>query len=157
MTGLLRAKWSQTIWQLPELHHIWLALIAFLPQFLAFYLPASRDSMPAPVVAACLVSSQIGLLIFCLLNRRQRWVLILAAGLALNLIVIAANGGFMPLSMEAATQLIPKHVLENMQIGGRIGPGSKDILLPFDQMFFPWLADRFLSPSWFPYQFAFSI
>jgi hypothetical protein len=157
VVGQLHAKWTNSNWQSPELHHGWLVPVAFLPQFLAFYLPASRDSMPAPLVAACLVSSQAGLLVFCLLNRHQRWVLILAAGLALNLAVIAANGGFMPLSTEAAARLIPEHILRNMEIGSRIGPASKDILLPSDQMLFPWLSDRFLPPTWFPYQFAFSI
>lgn len=63
----------------------------------------------------------------------------------------------MPLSLEAAARLIPQHILQSMETGSRIGPASKDILLPFNQMVLPWLSDRFLPPAWFPYQFAFSI
>lgn len=154
--GPLAARWQHRSWQPPELHHYSLALLAFLPQFFAFYLPATRNSMSATLAAACLVGSQLGLLLFCLLNRQRPWILLLAAGLALNLLVIAANGGFMPLSLQAAERLIPNAVLQNMAIGGRIGPSSKDILLPYDRMVFPWLSDRFLPPTWFPYQFAFS-
>jgi len=157
LAGLLRARWAQKIWQPPELQYSWLALVAFLPQFFAFYLPASREYMSVPLAAACLVGSQVGLLIFCLLNRHQVGIMILAVGLLLNLLVITANGGFMPLSTQTAAQLIPEHILQNIKIGSRLGASSKDILLPFDAMVFPWLSDRFLPPAWFPYQFAFSI
>jgi hypothetical protein len=155
LVGQLRARQVGSAWQVPELQHSWLVPVAFLPQFFAFYLPASRERIPDAVAAICLVSSQIGLLIFCLLNRHQGGLKILGAGLLLNLLVITANGGFMPLSMETAEQLIPKHILENMKIGSRLDASSKDILLPFDAMVFPWLSDRF--PAWFPYRFAFSL
>jgi hypothetical protein len=157
LAGLLHARWSGTAWQPPELHHSWLALVAFLPQLFAFYLPASRNNIPASLAAICLVSSQAGLLLFCLINRHQPWLLLLATGLTLNLLVIIANGGFMPLSLEAAARLIPEHILQSIKIGSRLGPASKDILLPFDRMVFPWLSDRFVPPAWIPYQFAFSM
>jgi hypothetical protein len=157
LAGMLCARLAQKIWQPPELNYSWLALVAFLPQFFAFYLPASREYISVPLAAACLVGSQIGLLIFCLLNRHQVGIMILAVGLFLNLLVITANGGFMPLSTQSAAQLIPEHMLQNIKIGSRLGASSKDILLPFDAMVFPWLSDRFLSPTWLPYQFAFSI
>jgi hypothetical protein len=157
LVGLLRARWAEKTWQFPQLRHSWLVLIAFLPQLFAFYLPVSRDYISVSLAAVCLVGSQVGLLLFCLLNRQQTWILILAAGLFLNLLVITANGGFMPLSTQTAAQLIPEHILQNIKIGSRLGASSKDILLPLDAMAFPWLSDRFLPPAWFPYQFAFSI
>jgi hypothetical protein len=157
IVGLAGARWQNKSWRPPEFHHDWLVPVAFLPQLLAFYLPISRIYMPDILVAICLVSSQVGLLVFCLLNRHNRWILLIAAGLALNLAVIAANGGFMPLSPEAAARFVPDHILQNIKIGSRVDQTSKDILLPFDQMIFPWLSDRFLPPTWFPYQFAFSI
>jgi hypothetical protein len=157
MVGLINARWQNKSWQPPEFQHGWLVPVAFMPQLLAFYLPTSRIPMPDLLVAICLVSSQVGLLVFCLLNRHNRWVLLLAAGLALNLVVISANGGFMPLSPEVAARFVPDHILQNIKIGSRLDVTSKDVLLPFDKMVFPWLSDRFLPPTWFPYQFAFSI
>lgn len=155
LVGQLRARLAGSTWQAPQLHHTWLVLVAFLPQFFAFYLPASRNHIPDTLAAVCLVSSQVGLLIFCLLNRHQSGIVILGIGLFLNLLVISANGGFMPLSMETAAQLIPEHIFRDIKIGSRLGASSKDIFLPFDDMVFPWLSDRF--PAWFPYRFAFSI
>jgi hypothetical protein len=157
LAGLLRARWTGKTWQPPELHHGWFALLAFLPQFFAFYLPASREYFSAPLAAGCLVGSQVGLLLFCWLNRKLPGIPILAFGLFLNLLVISANGGFMPLSTQAAARLIPEHILQDIKIGSRLGASSKDILLPFNAMVFPWLSDRLLPPAWFPYQFAFSI
>jgi hypothetical protein len=157
LVGLLRVKWAGKIWQPPELQYSWLALAAFLPQFFAFYLPSSREYIPTPLVAICLIGSQAGLLFFCLLNRNLPGMPVLATGLFLNLLVITANGGFMPLSTQAAEQLIPEHILQNIKVGSRLGGSSKDILLPFDAMVFPWLSDRLLPPTWLPYQFAFSI
>jgi len=155
--GLLRAKWKKQSWRPPELQHVWLVSVAFLPQLLVFYLPGWRAHLPDTLVAASLVGSQVGLLVFCLLNRHQIGMMVLAVGLLLNLLVITANGGFMPLSTETAAQLIPQHILRSLELGSPLGAGSKDILLTPDAIVFPWLADRFLPPGWFPYRFAFSI
>jgi len=42
------------------------------------------------------------LLVFCWINRRVTGVWLLALGLTLNLLVIAANGGFMSISPQTA-------------------------------------------------------
>jgi hypothetical protein len=157
LVGLLRARLENQPWQLPELRHIWLVLVSFVPQFIVFYLPAAHISLSDSVVRACLVGSQVGLVTFCLLNRQFLGIRVLAVGLLLNLVVIVANGGFMPLSTETAVQLIPESILRGIQIGSRVSVGSKDILLAPGGIVFPWLADRFLPPAWFPYRFAFSL
>jgi len=155
--GLLRARWQHQPWQPPELKYLWLVVLAFAPQLLVFYLPGWRAQLPDVVVGVCLVGSQVGLLVFCLLNRRHNGMLILAGGLALNLLVIVANGGFMPLGTDTAARLMPAQVLQGLKIGSPLGGHSKDILLAPGQIVFPWLADRFMPPSWFQYQFAFSM
>ena len=155
--GVPYALWQRQSWQPPDLKHVWLALVSFLPQFFAFYLPATRTQLPNTWVAAGLVTSQLGLLVFCLLNWRLIGMRVLAVGLSLNLLVIAANGGFMPMSTETAAQLIPAQVLRNLVVGSRLGAGSKDILLSPTGIIFPWLADRFLPPEWFAYRFTFSL
>ncbi len=156
LAGLCWAKWRKTNWQPPVLRSFWLIFVAFLPQVFAFYLPGVRNQIAAPVAAVCLVTSQVGLLLFCLLNRRLPGMYILAFGLLLNLAVISANGGLMPISTLTAAHLIPAQKLAGLEIGGRFG-ASKDILLLPETIVFPWLADRFLPPGWSPYQFAFSL
>ncbi len=156
LSGFLVARWKKETWQPPALRHAWLVVVFFLPQLLAFYLPATRNLFPAPLAAASLVISQLGLLIFCILNWRLAGMLILAIGLLLNLAVILANGGLMPISPDTVARLVSPEVFARLQVGERLG-ASKDILLAPESILFPWLADRFAPPDWIPYRFAFSI
>jgi hypothetical protein len=157
LAGLLRAKRSQTAWQLPELQQVWIVAVCFVPQLVAFYLPITRTILTTPLAAACLIISQAGLLLFCLINWRQPGVLILATGLLLNLLAILANGGLMPLSTQTAARLVPPQVLASMKVGSRVSASSKDILLKPEDIVFPWLSDRFVLPDWFQSHFAFSL
>jgi hypothetical protein len=155
--GILRAKWNQDKWQPPMLQHIWLVLVAFLPQLFAFYLPFTRSHVSHSLAAICLVSSQVGLLLFCWLNRRTAGIPLLAGGLILNLLAISANGGLMPLSIDTAALFLPANVLQKLHVGSRLSSSSKDILLPAAAVVFSWFADRFVSPAWFQYRFVFSL
>jgi len=76
--------------------------------------------------------------------------------LACNLIVIAANGGFMPISPQTASRLVPPTAVQSMALGSRFGAGKDILLLPQDTRL-ECLADRFLLPEGFPYQVAFSL
>ncbi len=156
LVGLWRAKLDQTSWKAPILQHLWLVPVFFLPQFFAFYLPATRSQLSTPLVAACLIFSQAGLLLFCLLNWQQPGMSVLAIGLSLNLIAILTNGGLMPLSTHTVARLVPASTLANLEVGSRVGV-SKDILLDPENIVFPWLADRFTPPDWVSYRFAFSL
>ncbi len=82
-------------------------------------------------------------------------MMILLIGTALNLTVITANSGFMPISPQTASRLVSQEVLDDIQPGERFG--TKDILLHPQETRFEWLADRFLPPAWFTYQVAFSL
>ncbi len=154
LAGLARARYGRRPLQVPDLRLVWLALVAFVPQLVAFYLPAS-SRLPADSLAAlALVGSQVALLIFAWLNRKQPGFWALALGLALNLLVIGLNGGLMPISPETASQLMPDASPDMWQAGHRLG---KDIVLPAAATRLEWLADRFLLPSWLPYRVAFSL
>jgi protein-S-isoprenylcysteine O-methyltransferase Ste14 len=155
--GVLRARWNRDKWQPPVLRHAWLVLVAFLPQLFAFYLPFTRSHVSNSLAATCLVSSQIGLLLFCWLNRRSVGIPLLAAGLGLNLLAISANGGLMPIGIDTAARFLPADVLQKLQLGSRLSSSSKDVLLPTAAVVFPWFADRFVSPAWFQYRFVFSL
>ncbi|MCJ7722792.1 MAG: DUF5317 domain-containing protein [Anaerolineales bacterium] len=154
--GLLHAHREGTTYQIPNLRIPWLVLIAFLPQFFVFYLPATREQFPDDLASGSLIVSQILLLIFAWFNRRLNGMRLLIVGLVLNLAVISANGGGMPISPEIATRLVPSGIIHPFQSGERFGYG-KDVILVPEVTRLEWLGDRFVPPDWFPYQVAFSI
>jgi hypothetical protein len=129
--------------------------VAFLPQLLAFYLPATRKLISDDLASAALVGSQLSLLIFAWFNRTQPGVRALALGLACNLLVITINGGLMPISPETLAQLDSRASSRSWQVDHRLGTG-KDVVLAVDATRLGWLSDRFLLPTWFPYRVAFS-
>ena len=155
LAGLVWAHWRGYPYQTPKLGYLWLVFVAFLPQFIVIYLPIARGTFPEWLVAGCLLTSQIMLLGFAWLNRRIIGMSILVFGVALNLVVMAANDGFMPISPQTASHLVSEDRLLDIQPGSRFG--VKDILLHPKDTRFEWLADRFLPPDWFPYQVAFSL
>jgi hypothetical protein len=149
------ARWRGQPYQSPELQHLWLVFVAFLPQFIVVYLPITGRLFPDWLVVGFLLASQIMLLAFVWLNRRIVGMSILLCGVVLNIAVMAANGGFMPISPQTANRLVSEDSLQDIQPGNRFG--AKDILLYSEDTRFEWLADRFLPPTWFPYQVAFSL
>ncbi|NQU31287.1 MAG: DUF5317 domain-containing protein [Anaerolineae bacterium] len=153
--GLLNARIKKQAFQAPDLRFTWLAVVAFVPQFFAFYLPVTRDLTPDSLAAICLVTSQILLLIFATLNRKLIGMWLLICGLMLNLVVISINGGFMPISPNTASNLVPAPIVRSMPLNERFGK-SKDILILPEETQLEWLADRFLLPKWFSFQVAYS-
>jgi len=155
LAGLGWARWRSRPYQPPDLRYLWLVLIAFLPQYVTIYLQPVRESTPDWLAALILPVSQALLLGFAWLNRRLPGMPFLILGVILNLAVILANGGFMPISPQTASRLVPQEILGNISPGSRFG--TKDILLLPQETRFEWLADRFLPPVWLPYQVAFSL
>jgi hypothetical protein len=153
LIGLLLARWRRRPWQTPRLRAAWLVLLAFLPQLFAAYLPADALPIPDALAGASIVLSQCLLLVFCWLNRRLAGVWLLALGTTCNLLVIALNGGFMPISPQTAGRLLGPQAA-TLEAGGRFG--WKDILLLPEQTRLACLSDRFLPPEGFFYQVAFS-
>jgi hypothetical protein len=155
LAALLRAGYSRQPLQPPTLKSVWLVVVAFLAQWLAFHWVTTARLLPTPLAAALLVLSQAILLVFAWRNRGQPGLALLGAGVALNLAVIIANGGLMPIFPEVATQFAP-NAAGTWTIGERLWT-SKDIVLPASATHLPWLADRFLLPDWMPLRAAFSL
>ncbi|HEX5637666.1 MAG TPA: DUF5317 domain-containing protein, partial [Gammaproteobacteria bacterium] len=149
--------WKGVAWQPPFFKATWLVALGFIPQFAAFYFPYTRGAFTDELASASLVCSQAMLLVFAVLNRRVPGMSLLTLGLGCNLAVILANGGFMPLPVEAASRLVNETVMDTLVIGERISNASKDILLPETRILLPWFADRFVPPQNMPYRFAFSL
>jgi hypothetical protein len=155
LVGLAWAGWNRQPYRPPDLQHLWLVIVAFIPQFIVVYLPITRRLFPDWLVVGFLLASQIILLAFVWLNRRIMGMPILLCGVLLNLTVMTTNGGFMPISPQTASRLVSEDRLKIIQTGSRFS--TKDVLLRPENTRFEWLADRFLLPTWFPYQAAFSL
>ena len=155
LVGLAWARWRKQPYRAPALQAIWLAFIAFLPQLVIAYLPLTRYLLPDRIAAIGLSASLVLFAGFAWLNRHLTGMPILLIGLMLNLIVILANGGWMPISPHTASSLINADVSGFVSLGSRFG--QKDVLLaPWDTKL-EFLADRFLLPAGFPYRVAFSL
>lgn len=154
LAGWLWAGRQKLRYEAPVLRHIWLVFVAFAPQYLVTYLP-TREKIPEWISALCLIVSQLILIGFALLNHNHQGMKILTIGTMLNFLVMAANGGFMPINVQTAGRLVAPDFLSTFSTGSRFGP--KDILLLPGQIRFEWLAHRFLPPVWSPYQVAFSL
>ena len=153
--GLGWARWLGNPYQLPRLKHPWLAIVAFLPQFFVTFFERTRTFTLDWVAALAIVTSQALLLLFAWFNRLLPGMMVLIIGLVLNLAVMIANGGFMPINPQTAERVVGKDRISSFEPGNRIG--YKDILLPLKATRLEMLADRYLPPDGFPYQVAFSL
>jgi len=154
LAGLARARVGGRWLRSPELRLAWLVLVAFLPQLLAFHLPATRGLVTDALASVALVSSQALLLVFAWLNRNQPGFWALGIGLALNLLVISLNSGLVPVSPDIVPLLLPNAPPEAWGVGDRLG---WNIVLPTADTRLWWLSDYILLPAWFPIRKALSV
>lgn len=156
IAGLAGAWMRGRSYNLGQFHHLWIVLVAFIPQYLAFYQPTIRAQISQEWAAITLVSSQLLLLFFVWANRASVAVLCMGVGLLFNLAVILANGGLMPISLQTLAQLAPEREVESWPVGERV-IGTKNIVLPAESTRLSWLSDRWTLPDWIPYRVAFSV
>jgi hypothetical protein len=90
------------------------------------------------------------------LNRQLPGMRVVLVGIALNLLVIAANGGYMPVPPEALIRIGVIEAAHPMP-SGSIVFGSKDVVLPSQQALFWILGDILVIPEPFPWPTAMSI
>ncbi len=154
LIGWTWARWRNRPYRVPELRSTWLILVGFVPQLIIAYLPATHYLVPTWLAVIALSGSLIVFLAFVWINRRLPGMPILLGGLLLNLIVMAANGGWMPITPDVASRVLGEDVSKHVALGGRFG--QKDILLLSQNTHLGFLADRFLLPAWIPYRVAFS-
>jgi len=156
IAGLIHAYVKKYQLVVPDIVAGWLVPAAFIPQGLCFFLPATRTRIPNNVVAVILIVSQLMLLVFAWLNRKQRGFWALGLGVAFNALVISANGGWMPISPETLLRLNPDASQHTWIIGQRLGV-SKDVVLPYERMVFPMLSDRIILPPFLSDHLAYSL
>jgi hypothetical protein len=133
----------------------WLVLAAFALQAYLVYVPAGKSEGPRDLTAWLHIATYLLLLAGVWLNRRLPGMVWILAGLLLNLVVIAANGGFMPITPDAVLKLGHIDRVASLEAGQRVYL-AKDIVLPRDQTLLWPLSDVFVIALGFPVRSAFS-
>jgi hypothetical protein len=132
----------------------WLAGLALAIQIVAVYW-ATGDRYLYLQRGALVVSSLL-LLPVVWRNRRSPGLSLIGLGLALNLAVIGANGGFMPITPEAVARIERQHLVVDLD-GMKRMSGSKGIVLPREETALWPLSDILVIPPPFPIASAFSL
>jgi len=154
LAGSLKARFEGIAYQTTELQHLWLVLVAALPQYLIYSLPVTRERISGQWIPFFLISTQFFLLLFVWLNRNSPFFWLLGLGLLLNFVVISLNGGWMPISPATlVSQTIPT---SHWEIGSRFGY-SKDLVMAKESTNLWIFSDILTLPKWIPYRVAFSI
>lgn len=155
IAGLCRAWIGKRSYRVYELKYPVLVLVAFIPQYFAFFAPKTREIMSNNLVAILLISSLIILLGFSILNIQKPGFWPICLGFLLNFLVIALNSGFMPISPATVDKLNPGSAI-NWMVGQRFG-FSKDIILSPEMTKLAFLSDRFTITNVLGYNVAFSL
>ncbi len=134
----------------------WLVLAALVLQLLIFPLPGREGPILSFGTAVFHLLSYALLAGFVLLNRREWGILLLGGGMALNVLVIAANGGYMPTypalleqagRVRAAEVIVAEGVYGNNVCIGCEGISPRLVFL----------GDIFATPAWVPGANVFSL
>lgn len=121
----------------------WLALLALAIQLIAIrfmldWLGPARVLLPVTHMVIVAVAWA---------NRDLDGMWLLAAGVALNLVVIAANGGFMPITPALLAQVGIAESIDSIELHTRLA-GSENLILARGETALWWLSD--IIPLRFP-------
>ncbi len=129
-----------------------LPLLAALPQLVVIFFPTPEQ---AGLHTALLLLSTLLVLVAVWLNRRVPGVALIGLGLLLNLTVMLANGGYMPITPETVARIGHTDRVVLTEAGARVA-GSKDVVLPRDETALWFLGDIFVLAEPYPDPTAFS-
>jgi len=139
-----------------EIRSAWLIPLAFLLQVFVVFVPGGKSRGFSDPVALLNLTSYMVLMVVVVRNLRLPGMVLIGIGLLLNLLVIAANGGFMPIEPDAVALLGHSSRVEAMETGYRVHQ-AKDVVLPREATRLWWLSDIFVIPPPFPLRTAFSL
>jgi hypothetical protein len=153
--GLGRAWIGKREYRVYDLKYPGLVVLAFIPQYFAFFAPQARQQITDNLVSILLISSLIILLVFSILNIQKFSFWPISLGFLLNFLAIAVNGGLMPISLETVEKL-SKGSESTWIIGQRFG-FSKDVILSPEITKLAFLSDRFTLTNFLGANLAFSL
>jgi len=137
------------------LRSAWLALLALVLQVPLLRTP-SGPTQPLGLQHILFLLSYVLLLTFGWRNMWLTGIQILGLGVVYNILVIATNGGFMPITPETLVRINPGSTLDHWTLGFHYG-GSKDVILPRASTNLWLLSDILVLPPPFPWPTAFSL
>ncbi|HEX2988372.1 MAG TPA: DUF5317 domain-containing protein [Chloroflexota bacterium] len=123
----------------------WLALLALAAQIYVIYYPGDGVEAARGLHAILMMGSYLALGIVVAFNSRVKGMSIIGLGLLLNFLVMAANGGFMPVSREAILTTGTR-VSDGLPSEGMRLPRSKDVLLSAENTRLWMLSDTIMAP-----------
>lgn len=138
-----------------SIRNSWLVLVAFGLQIYLVYVPAGKVQGLLDPSAVLHVASYALLVVAIWQNRHLPGIAVVGVGLLLNLAVIVANGGFMPIEPEAVRRLGHEDRVVSLEPGYRVYL-AKDVVLPREQTRLWPLSDVFVLVRPFPIPTAFS-
>jgi hypothetical protein len=137
------------------LHLPWLALLAVILQYPLLRTPTGSTQQVVVQQVLFLLSHAV-LLLFVWQNRHLLGIRLIGVGVICNLLVILANGGFMPITPETLVRINPGSIADEWPAGIHYGH-SKDIILPRHETTLWPLSDILVFPPPFPWPVAFSL
>jgi hypothetical protein len=141
--GLVRGGWRGL--GSFNLRAAWVPLLAFGLQAVLVHFPLIDGTTAAWLGPVVLGLTYLALVVFLWINRRLPGVRLLLAGALLNFAVILANGGYMPVTVEALAR--SGHLDRQVARGGQVFvTGSKDKVLAESQVRLGYLGDIFSLP-----------
>ncbi len=134
-----------------------LVLAAVVLQYPLVYNILRDQAILGAPVATLMMAGSYGLLLWAVwANRRLPGIPLVVAGMLANLVVMAANGGWMPITPEALGRL--NDLNRVVQIGHTAKVwGAKNVMLARAETRLWWLSDIFVLSSPFPVPAVFSI
>jgi len=152
IVGLMRGGSLIRLTKLP-LRCGWLILLAFSLQVVIFSSQFERLGWPDRYGVYLYVASLLLLLLVVGLNLSLGGMKVLSLGLALNFLVITANGGYMPVPLDNLVKAGMLHQAEMLQARGHFS----NLTTLTTETRLPFLADIFVIPSYLPFRNVFSL
>ncbi len=135
----------------------WLVLAAVVLQYPLVYIHVGEQRVLGLPAAGLLMAGSWALLGVALwVNRRLPGIALIGVGTMLNLLVMSANGGWMPITPEAVARLNAASKVVMVGATARMW-GAKNIVLSRADTRLWWLSDVFVLPPPFPMRVAFSV
>jgi len=142
LVGLARGgKWSNL--GAFKFKKIWLVVIALAMQLLVFNSIWDRHVGPGMQTSLIYWASIILVVLFALANAGVKGFRLLGAGVLLNSLAIAANGGSMPSSLEALEKILTAEKIDQLVNG----MASYNVILISDTTKLKYLCDIFYIPG----------
>lgn len=153
--GLARGGRLGNLAQL-RVRYLWLPLFLFAAQMAVVVFPVREGGELWRLGPVVVVGSYAALIGFVLLNRHLPGARLVLLGASLNLAVIAANGGHMPVTPDALARAGHDHLI-SARGDARFVQGSKDIVLDRAETRLWPLSDVFVIPQGVPLAGSFSL